>query len=259
MPRFAANLGFLFPEHDFLDRFAAAREAGFEAVEFASPYPYAPRELASRLRDNGLQSILFNLPMGGPGKNPAFGIACRPERVDEFREGVERALEYAAVLGTRRINCISGTTVDDDDRELCERTLVANLRHAAERLEAAGIELVIEPINSHDVPGFFVPTSPRAAKVIEAVGSRNLGLQCDLYHTAMMGDDPSSILAAHRGIIRHIQFADAPGRHEPGTGTIDFPHHFATIDRLGYEGWVSAEYRPSKATRDTLHWFPRRA
>lgn len=252
MPRFAANLGFLFPEHDFLDRFAAARAAGFDAVEFAAPYPHAPREIAERLRDNGLQCILFNLPMGGPD---TFGIGCRPERVAEFNEGVERALEYAAALGTRRVNCISGTVGEDDDAALCERTLLANLRHAAERLGAAGIELVIEPINNHDVPGFFVPTSSQAARIIEVVGPANLGLQCDLYHTAMMGDDPSSILAAHRGIIRHVQFADAPGRHEPGTGKLDFAQLFGTIDRLGYEGWVSAEYRPSRPTGETLHWF----
>lgn len=256
MPRFAANLGFLFPEHEFLDRFAAARQAGFAAVEFAAPYPHPPREIATRLRDNGLECILFNLPMGQPG---TFGLGCRAERVAEFNEGVERALEYAAELGTRRINCISGTAGDGDDRALCERTLVANLRHAAERLAAAGIELVIEPINTHDVPGFFVPTAARAAQVIGEVGAPNFGLQCDLYHTAMMGDDPSSILAAHRGIIRHIQFADAPGRHEPGTGKLDFAHLFGTIDRLGYPGWVSAEYRPSKATVETLHWFRPRA
>ena len=256
MPRFAANLGYLFPEHEFLDRFAAARAAAFDAVEFAAPYPHPPREIAMRLRDNGLACILFNLPMGPPG---AFGIGCRPERVAEFNEGVERALEYAAELGTRRINCISGTTTESDDRELCERTLVANLRHAAGRLSGAGIELVLEPINSRDVPGFFVPTAARAAKLIEAVGAPNFGLQCDLYHTAMMGDDPSSILSAHRGIIRHIQFADVPGRHEPGTGTLDFAQLFGTIDRLGYEGWVSAEYRPSKPTGETLHWFRPRA
>jgi len=252
MPRFAANLGYLFPEHDFLDRFAAAREAGFRAVEFAAPYPHPPREIAGRLRDNGLECILFNFPMGPPG---AFGIGCRPERVAEFRDGVERALEYAAELGTRRINCISGTTTGGDDRELCERTLAANLRHAAARLADAGIELVIEPINSRDVPGFFVPTAARAAQLIEAVGAPNFGLQCDIYHTAMMGDDPSSILSAHRGILRHIQFADVPGRHEPGTGTLDFAQLFAMIDALGYAGWVSAEYRPTKATRDTLRWF----
>jgi hydroxypyruvate isomerase len=256
MPRFAANLGFLFPEHDFLDRFAAAREAGFAAVEFAAPYPHPAREIATRLRDNGLECILFNLPMGAPG---TFGLGCRPERVAEFNEGVERALEYAAELGTRRINCISGTVADGEDRTLCEGTLVANLRHAAERLCAAGIELVIEPINSRDVPGFFVPTVARAAQVIGAVGAPGLGLQCDLYHTAMMGDEPSSILSTHRGIIRHIQFADVPGRHEPGTGMLDFAHLFGTIDRIGYAGWVSAEYRPSRATRQTLHWFPARA
>lgn len=257
MPRFAANLGYLFTEHEFLDRFAAARAAGFRAVEFAAPYPHAPAEIAARLADNGLECVLFNLPMGKAGKARSFGIACRPERVAEFREGVERALEYAAALGVRRMNCIAGTVDEPDDTVACERTLVDNLRHAAARLERAGLELVIEPINTHDVPGFFVATSAHAANVIAAAGAPNLGLQCDLYHTAMMGDDPSATVTRHLPLIRHIQFADAPGRNEPGTGTLDLAHHFATIDASGYAGWVSAEYRPTRSTADTLHWFSR--
>ena len=255
MPRFAANLGFLFTEHGFLDRFAAARAAGFEAVEFAAPYVHPAREIAARLADTGLECELFNLPLGEPGGGPAAGIACRPGREAQFREGVARALEYAQALGTRRMNCIAGVVGEGDDAEACRRTLVENLRYAAAELAKAGCELVIEPINSHDVPGFFVATAAHGANLVRDVGAANFGLQCDLYHTKMMGDEPAETLAGLAGIIRHIQFADAPGRHEPGTGTMDFAQLFETIDRLGYSGWVAAEYRPSKPTRDTLHWF----
>ncbi|MGZ5101208.1 MAG: hydroxypyruvate isomerase family protein, partial [Usitatibacter sp.] len=186
-----------------------------------------------------------------------FGIACRPGREDQFREGVARGIEYARVLRTPRVNCIAGTAADSDDRELFKQTLVSNLRFAAREFKKAGLALVIEPINSIDVPGFFVSRSPQAAQIIAAVGEDNIGLQCDLYHTAMMGDDCEAILESLMGVIRHIQFADAPGRGEPGTGKLPFPRLFAAIDRLGYEGWVSAEYRPSKPTVETLHWLPR--
>jgi hydroxypyruvate isomerase len=256
MPRFAANLGFLFTEHAFLDRFAAARRAGFRAVEFAQPYDYPPAEIAGRLRDNGLQLILMNLPMGDRAKGD-FGIACRPGREAEFREGVARGIEYAHAVGVPRLNCISGTAAEGDDRALFRRTLLSNLRLAAREFKAAGLDLALEPINTHDVPGFFVPRSPEAVAIIDEVGAANLGLQCDLYHTAMMGDDPAAILERCWPAIRHIQFADAPGRHEPGTGTIDFPALFALIDRLGFEGWVSAEYRPTGPSTQSLSWFMR--
>jgi hydroxypyruvate isomerase len=255
MPRFAANLGFLFTEHPFLDRFAAARAAGFDAVEFSAPYLHPGREIAARLADNGLECELFNLPLGEHGGGPTAGIACHPERVADFRKGVALALEYAAALGTRRMNCIAGVAREGDDAGACEGTLVENLRYAAGELGRAGCELVIEPINTHDAPGFFVATAAHGANLVSQVGSANFGLQCDLYHTMMMGDDPEAVLARHVGVIRHIQFADVPGRHEPGTGTMDFAQLFETIDRLGYRGWVAAEYRPSKPTRDTLHWF----
>lgn len=255
MPRFAANLGFLFTELPFLDRFAAARAAGFTAVEFAAPYLHPAREIASRLADNGLECELFNLPLGELGGGPTAGIACRPERVADFRAGVALALEYAEALGTRRMNCIAGVAREGDDARACQRTLVANLRFAAGELAGSGRELVIEPINTHDAPGFFVATATHGADVVAEVGTANLGLQCDLYHTKMMGDDPAATLARLAGVIRHIQFADVPGRHEPGTGTMDFAQLFETIDRLGYAGWVAAEYRPSKPTRETLHWF----
>jgi hydroxypyruvate isomerase len=254
MPRFAANLGFLFPEHDFLDRFAAARRAGFGAVEFATPYSYPPEELAMRLIDNGLECILINLPAGDRAKGD-FGIACRPGRESEFREGVARGIMYAQALGVPRLNCISGTATVDDDRALFRKTLISNLRLAAREFKAAGLDLVIEPINTTDVPGFFVPRSREAVALIEEVGADNFGLQCDLYHTAMMGDDPAQILQGLAPAIRHIQFADAPGRGEPGTGKIDFARLFALVDQLGYSGWVSAEYRPTRPTPETLSWL----
>jgi len=174
MPRFAANLGYLFTEHDFLDRFAAARRAGFRAVEFAAPYAYPPEEIAMRLLDNALECILINLPMGDRAKGD-FGIACRPGREAEFRAGVARGIEYAHALGVPRLNCISGIAPGGDDREPFRATLIANLRLAAREFKAAGLELVVEPINTRDVPGFIVARSPEAVAIIEEVGADNLG------------------------------------------------------------------------------------
>jgi hydroxypyruvate isomerase len=256
MPRFAANLGFLFPEHDFLDRFAAAKASGFRAVEFAVPYLHEPALLAEKLRENRLECILLNLPMGDRSKGD-FGIANRPERRDEFREGVPLAIRYARALGCPKMNCIAGTVKPGEDRAALRATLVDNLRFAAREFKAAGLDLVIEPLNTVDVPTFFMPRSPDAAAIIREVGADNLGLQCDLYHTAMMGDDPVAILDDLKGIIRHVQFADAPGRHEPGTGGLDMPRLFAAVDDIGYTGWLSAEYNPTRATPETLSWFVR--
>ncbi|HEX4781754.1 MAG TPA: TIM barrel protein [Usitatibacter sp.] len=256
MPRFAANLGFLFPEHEFLDRFAAARRAGFRGVEFSQPYAWPAAQIRSRLDEHGLECVLVNLPMGDRARGD-FGIACRPGREAEFRDGVARGIEYAHALGVKRLNCISGTAAFGEDREALRRTLLSNLRLAAREFKAAGLELVVEPINTRDVPGFLVSRTPEAAALVAEAGEANLFVQCDLYHTAMMGDDPAAILEAHSDVIRHIQFADLPGRHEPGTGTLDFAAIFATIDRLGYDGWVAAEYRPSRPTEETLSTFLR--
>jgi hydroxypyruvate isomerase len=249
--RFAANLGWLFPEHPFLDRFDAARATGFRGVEFAQPYEYPAAEIAARLRDNQLECVLINLPMGDKSKGD-FGIACRPGREAEFREGVRRGIEYAQAIGVPKLNCISGTAKPGEDRDAMRATLISNLRLAAREFKAAGLDLVIEAINTHDLPGFLVSRSPEALEIIDEVGADNLHLQCDLYHTAMMGEDPAAILAQCWPAIRHIQFADAPGRGEPGTGRIDFAPLFDFIDRRGYRGWISAEYRPSKATPETV-------
>lgn len=258
MPRFAANLQWLFTEHAFLDRFGAAAAAGFEAVEFPSPYGHPAAAIRERLERHGLACVLFNTPSGDRALGD-FGLGCRPGREGEFRRGVARAIEYARVLGVKQVNVICGKAVEGDDRGALRRTLVANLRHAAREMRAAGLDLLVEPINDKDVPGFFVPTSPLAAAVIEEVGEPNLFLQCDLYHTAMMGDDGHAVLESLGPVIRHIQFADAPGRGEPGTGVLDLASLFARIDASGYAGWVSAEYRPSSRTEDTLVWLPRAA
>ena len=254
MPRFAANLGYLFPEYPFLERFAAARRAGFRAVEFAVPYDFPAAELASRIKDNGLECILVNLPMGNRAKGD-FGIACRPGREREFVEGVASGIAYAHALGVPRLNCISGTAKPGEDDALLRRTLVSNMRLAAREFKAAGLDLVIEPLNSKDIPAFIVPRSPDVVRLIEEIGEPNVGLQCDIYHTVMMGDDPAAILEECWPSIRHIQFADVPGRGEPGTGKIDFASLFDLIDRKGYTGWVSAEYKPSRPTAETVPAF----
>jgi len=252
--RFAANLGWLFPEHPFLDRFAAAARTGFRGVEYAQPYEFPATEVAARLRDNGLECVLINMPMGGKGE---FGIANRPGREAEFRAGVARGIEYAHAIGAPRLNCISGTAKPGEDQEAMRATLISNLRFAANEFKAAGLDLMLEYINSHDIAGFFVSRASDAMGIIDEVGAGNLFLQCDLYHTVMMGDDPATILREHGPRIGHVQFADAPGRGEPGTGRIDFAPLFAQIDDMGYDGWVSAEYRPSKPTPETVGSFLR--
>lgn len=254
MLRFAVNLSWLFQELPFLERFAAARAAGFAAVEFRSPYEEPAEEIARRLRDNAQQCILFNLPMGDRERGD-FGLACRPGREAAFREGVALAIEYARVLGAPRVNCIAGLALPGEEREALRDTLVDNVRFAAKALRAAGVELVMEPVNDVDTPGYIVPRCSDVAAVIEDAAAANFGLQLDLYHTAMMGDDLAITFDAMRRYIRHIQFADAPGRGEPGTGRSPLDDVFGHIEASEYAGWVSAEYRPTRETLRTLHWL----
>ena len=254
MPRFAANLGFLFTERPFLDRFGPAKRAGFEGVEFASPYEFAADDIAQRLNDYNLACVLFNLPMGDRSKGEV-GIACLPGRESDFREGVARAMDYAATLGCPRVNCIAGKIPDGADPAELRNVLVANLRFAAREFKSAGLTLLLEPLNTEDVPGFLISRASHGAEILVKTGEDNAGLQFDIYHTAMMKDDPVATLDRYAAIVRHVQFADAPGRHEPGTGTIALKRVFTRLDRMGYTGWTSAEYRPSKRTEETLDWM----
>ena len=254
MPKFCANLSLLFTELPFLDRFAAAARAGFSAVECQFPYALPATAIAEALQYNRLRMVLFNLPAGN-WEAGERGIAVLPQRVAEFRAGVERAIEYAQTLDCHQCNALAGIPASDCSVELAERTLIENLHDAAERLQAAGIRLLLEPLNTHDVPGFFVNRAAQAMRLIDGVAHDNLFLQHDVYHAARMGDDPAAILATHPSRIAHLQIADCPGRHEPGSGGIDFRALFEQIDRSGYPGWIGAEYIPRAGTEAGLSWY----
>lgn len=254
MPRFAANLSLLFTEVPLLDRFAAARAAGFAAVEMQFPYAEPKEALAARLAETGLPLVLHNLPPGDWASGER-GIAILPDLVSEFREGVARAIDYAGALGCRQMNCLAGLAPPGVERARLLATLTENLAYAADELGRAGLRLLIEPINARDMPGFFLNTLADAAAVIEAVNAENLFIQADLYHMAMMGEDLAGGLASHRARIAHVQIADAPGRHEPGTGHIDFSAAFAALDRLGYDGFIGCEYVPTAGTEAGLGWM----
>jgi hydroxypyruvate isomerase len=251
MPRFAANLSYLFLERAFLDRFAAARRAGFAAVEFHFPYACSASQIAAAVGQSGVDIVLFNLPAGDWSAGER-GIACHPDRMDEFRAGVRLAIDYARALRVPRVNCLAGLLPENVAPELARETLLDNLRFAAAALAVEGIGLVIEPINTRDMPGFFVSTATQALELIDAGGSDNLSLQFDIYHARVMAEDLTGILEEHHASIGHIQLADYPGRHEPGSGEIDFPFLF---DRLGYDGWVGCEYVPATTTEAGFGWL----
>jgi hydroxypyruvate isomerase len=254
MPRFSANLSMLFGEHEFLDRFDAAARAGFRGIEYLGPYDHAPEVVAARLSKNGLTQVLFNLPPGDWGKGER-GIAVLPDRVDEFRRGVDTAITYATALGCGQVNCLAGIAPPGIDRAELEDVFVENLAYAAGKLKEAGILLIVEPINTRDIPGFFLNYSRQALALIDRVGSDNLQLQYDIYHMQIMEGDLARTIAANLGRIGHIQIADNPGRNEPGTGEINFPYLFEHVDRIGYAGWIGAEYRPKAGTEAGLGWF----
>ncbi len=255
MPVFAANLSMLYTEVDFMDRFRLALEAGFSGVEYLFPYDWPEEDLKRALEENGLTQVLFNLPPGNWNAGER-GIACLPDRVQEFRAGVDQAIRYARALNCWQINCLAGIRPDTLDESLAWQTLVDNVNYAAGRLEDEGITLCLEAINSRvDIPGFFLDTSARVMQLIEAVDAGNVKLRYDLYHMQIMEGDLIRTVECLLPWIGHIQFADNPGRHEPGSGEINFWNVFAALDRLGYGGWVSAEYHPSGATAESLGWF----
>lgn len=254
MLKFSANLSFLYQEFGFLNRFAAAARDGFEAVEYMSPFEEKPEIVAKALRDHGLAQALFNLPAGDWTAGER-GIAGLPGRQAEFQDGVRRALDYAAALGCARLNVISGLLPDGVDRSVCEDVLVDNLGPAAELCATAGVRLLIEPINSRDMPGFLVTTTDQAEAILDRVGHPNLFIQYDLYHRQVMQGDLVPGFARLQPRIAHIQLADTPGRHEPGTGEINFGFVLREIDRLGYDGWIGCEYRPLSGTSAGLGWM----
>lgn len=253
--QFSANLSFLFREHEFPDRFGAAARAGFRGVEFHFPYAHDKAALAEVVLTSGVEVVLFNLPAGTAEEWAAGerGIACLPTRKAEFQDGVGRAVEYAEALGCTRLNCLAGIPTDERDQAL--ETLIDNLRFAAAVTQRAGIRLLIEPLNTRDNPGFLVPTTRAALQVMDAVGSKNLFLQYDVYHAQVMEGDLARTIEENLARIGHLQIADNPGRHEPGSGEINFPFLLRHLNELGYAGWIGCEYKPRGATEDSFGWL----
>lgn len=254
MPRFAANLSMLFTELPFMERFGAAAAAGFKGVEYLFPYAFAKQDLAAGLARHGLVQVLHNLPAGN-WEAGERGIACDPARVAEFRDGVAQAIDYATALGCRQVNCLAGIAPAGVSAEVLRETFVANLRFAAAQLEEAGIRLLIEPINTYDIPGFYLKRTAQAAEILDEVGSANLFIQYDIYHAQRMEGELAATITKHLPRIAHIQLADNPGRHEPGSGEIHYPWLLRHIDGLGYAGWIGCEYKPATTTTEGLGWL----
>jgi hydroxypyruvate isomerase len=258
MPQFAANLTMLFNEHAFLDRFEHAAAAGFTAVEFLFPYDYAADEIKAKLDAHRLQLVLHNLPPGDWAAGER-GIACHPERVAEFRDGVALGISYAKALGVGQLNCLAGKAPAGVAEETLRRTLIDNLRYAAGELKKANLKLLIEPINSFDIPGFYLNRTAQALAILDEVGADNAFLQYDLYHAQRMEGELAATLEKNLARIAHIQLADNPGRNEPGTGEINYAFLFRHLDRIGYAGWIGCEYKPATTTEAGLNWRQRLA
>ena len=269
MPRFAANLSLMYTELPFLERFGAAAQDGFEAVEYLFPYAFAPAELAARLRAHGLRQVLFNAPPGGTdaaGVDAAWGAgtrgtACVPGREDEFRAGFALALDYAQALNCPRIHCMAGLLAPGTARETARATYLANLRWAAARAAQAGRTVLIEPINPRDMPGFFLNRQDEAHAIVQEVASPHLQVQMDLYHCQIVEGDLATKLRQYlpTGRVGHLQIAGVPERHEPDLGELNYPYLFELIDTLSaegrWDGWVGCEYRPAGATSAGLGWL----
>ena len=254
MPKLAANLSLLFPQMPFVERFAAAAKAGFRYVEYQFPYPFGgAQEIAARARAARVEVVLHNLPGGDAAKGDR-GIACQPSRVTEFREGVERAIEYAKAAGCQRLNALAGIAPQGVARDKLKKTLIENLRFAAGKLKAAGLTLLTEPANTRTIPGFFLNTSHEAIEVIDAADADNLMLQYDIFHMQIVEGDLAKTIERLLARIGHVQLADVPDRHEPGTGEINYGWLLPEIDRLGYRGWIGCEYIPKGDTERGLSW-----
>jgi hydroxypyruvate isomerase len=253
VPQFAANLTMLFNELPFADRFAAAKAAGFNAVEYLFPYDYDKAMLREELTRYGLTQVLHNLPAGNWAAGER-GIAIFRDRLEEFRDGVARAIDYAKALDCRQLNCLVGIAPADANTAELREVLVSNLRFAASALAQHGIKLLIEPINTLDIPGFFLNRTEQAVELISEVRSPNLFIQYDIYHMQIMEGDLARTVQKHLDRIAHIQLADNPGRHEPGTGEINYSYLFKHLDSIGYRGWIGCEYKPRTTTLESLGW-----
>ncbi len=246
MPKLSANLTMLFTEYPLLERFDRAAAAGFKGVELLFPYVETPETVMNALTRNHLELVLFNLPAGNWAAGDR-GMTAQPARRQEFAEGLKMAVDYASALRPRCVNCLAGKLAPDEN---ALAVLAENVDLAAGALDQVGVTLTLEPVNTFDVPGFALPTTQSALDLIAAVDNTNVRLQYDIYHALRMDEDPFGFIAAHGGEISHIQIADVPGRHEPGTGNVDFAKLFSVIDDSGYDGWVSLEYVPEGATED---------
>ena len=256
MPRLAANLSMMFNEVPFLDRFEAAGKAGFKAVEFLFPYAFKARDIKQRLDDNGLKLVLHNLP-AGDWEAGERGIACHPGRIDEFRAGVARAIDYAITLGVPQLNCLAGKAPAGTDAALLRKTFVDNLKFSAAELKKVGLKQLIEPINTYDIAGFYLSRTAQALDILDEVGADNAYVQYDIYHAQRMEGELAATMQKHLARIGHIQLADNPGRNEPGTGEVNYPFLFAHLDRIGYDGWIGCEYKPAATTEAGLDWRQR--
>jgi len=254
MPQFAANLTMLFNEKPFLERFALAKIGGFKAVEFLFPYAFEASEIKSALDNNVLKLVLHNLPAGDWDAGER-GIACHPDRIEEFRAGVAKAIEYATYLNVAQVNCLAGKVPVGVDTQLVHDTFVSNLKYAAEQLKRVNIKLLIEPINTFDIPGFYLSKTQQAIDIMDEVGSDNLYLQYDIYHAQRMEGEIANTIKKHLPRIAHIQIADNPGRNEPGTGEINYEYLFGLLDQIGYKGWIGCEYKPATTTEAGLSWM----
>jgi len=254
MPRFAANLSMLFTEAPLLERFDRAARAGFHSVEIQFPYEAPAAAIRDKLVANRLQMVLHNLPAGDWAKGDR-GLGCNPQRVEEFRAGVAKAVEYATTLRVPQLNCLAGIPPAGTDDATARRTLVDNLRFAAKELKAAGLKLLVEPINNYDVPGFWLNSTPKAISVLDEVGADNAYVQYDIYHAQRYEGELAATMQKFLPRIAHIQIADNPGRNEPGTGEINFPFLFAHLRRIGYSGYIGAEYKPAAGTEAGLGWL----
>lgn len=253
MTKLAANLSMLFTEHAFLDRFEAAARAQFRGVEFLFPYAFHVDQIADQLNSFQLDLVLHNLPAGN-WEAGERGIACHPDRIGEFQDGVGEAIRYAKVLGVKQLNCLLGIAPPQLDPEQVQQTAVSNLKFAAEQLKAEGIRLLMEPINTFDIPGFYLSHTRQAAQLIAQTGSDNLFIQYDIYHMQRMEGELAATLRANLPLIKHLQLADNPGRFEPGTGEINYRFLFSWLEQIGYDGWIGCEYKPKAGTLEGLGW-----